>query len=211
MRQDVWSKRTWEASPEELQARKDAAEAAKPVSLTKEQAEALNEQSKSNITVLSKEQAEALNEQNKPTVFTEAEAKEREAKALGIDDNVNNKSVDKPEKSGIINLDDTLVARSVGAKRKSYDVMDLQTGEHFDLVDGTYIRNKQVFAGKGSKTEFRKAEEFASRYGGNSKDWQHVKGIGTVNYHGEGRDAELHWAQCENIGMKEIFVKEWLE
>lgn len=91
-RQDVWSKRTWEASPEELQARKDAAEAAKPTVKTPAEAQALNEQSKSNITVLSKEQAEALNKQSQPVKFTEAEAKEREQQILfqakpGKDDN----------------------------------------------------------------------------------------------------------------------------
>ena len=58
MRQDVWSKRTWEASPEELQARKDAAEAAKPTVKTPAEAQAINEQSKP--MQLNAEQAEAL-------------------------------------------------------------------------------------------------------------------------------------------------------
>ena len=101
-RQDVWSKKTWEADPKDVEARIAASEAAKPTVKTPAEAEAINEQSKSNITVLSKEQAEALNEQNKPIVLTEAEAKEREAQILGKGDNVNNKSVDKPEESGII-------------------------------------------------------------------------------------------------------------
>ncbi|MCR5479803.1 MAG: cell envelope integrity protein TolA [Ruminococcus sp.] len=102
-RQDVWSKKTWETSDKDLQERIAASEAARPMVKTPAEAQALNEQSKSNITVLSKEQAEALNEQNKPTVFTEAEAKEREAKALGKDNNVNIEFVDKSEESGIIN------------------------------------------------------------------------------------------------------------
>ena len=53
MRQDVWSKRTWEASQKELHARKDAAEAAK-----------------------------AIDEQSKPTVNTPEQAKELESKVL---------------------------------------------------------------------------------------------------------------------------------
>ena len=40
-RQDVWSKKTWEATPEELQARKEAEAASKPVMNTKEQAKEL--------------------------------------------------------------------------------------------------------------------------------------------------------------------------
>ena len=51
------------------------------------QAQAINEQSKSNITVLSK-----------------AEAKEREAKALGKDDNINNLALEKQDESRIIGL-----------------------------------------------------------------------------------------------------------
>lgn len=111
-RQQVWSKQDWSNNKErEYLKRLDAEKAAKRKALSdnskpkvnsKEQAEAINEPSKNNITVLSKEQAEAINEQNQPIVLTEAEAKEREAMALGKDDNVNNQSLDKPEESGII-------------------------------------------------------------------------------------------------------------
>ena len=111
-RQDVWSKKTWEADPKDIEARKAASEAARPTVKTPAEAEAINEQSKSNITVLSKEQAEAINEQNKPTVFTEAEAKEREAMALGKDDNVNNNSVDNGGENDIIESDTLKMAAS---------------------------------------------------------------------------------------------------
>lgn len=100
-RQQVWSKQDWSNNKErEYLKRLDAEKAAKRKALSdnskpkvnsKEQAQAINEQSKSNITVFSKEQAEALNKQNQPVKFTQAEAKEREAKAL-----------DKSQKSGII-------------------------------------------------------------------------------------------------------------
>lgn len=40
-RQDVWSKKTWEATPEELKARKEAEAASKPVVNSKEQAKAI--------------------------------------------------------------------------------------------------------------------------------------------------------------------------
>lgn len=95
-RQDVWSKKTWEASDEELQARKEASEAAQP-------------------KVYRNDELKELSDSAKPKVFTPAEAKELEqralaehpimkntseqakaleAKALGKEDNVNNKSVD---------------------------------------------------------------------------------------------------------------------
>ena len=84
MRQDVWSKRTWEASPEELQARKDAAEAAKPTVNTPQQAKELERQAleKNPVTKLSPEQAQAINEQSKPTVNTKEQAKEIEQQKL---------------------------------------------------------------------------------------------------------------------------------
>jgi hypothetical protein len=119
--------------------------------------------------------------------------------------------VDKSGESGIIKLENIPIGRSLGAKAKNYDIKDLQTGEHFSLVEGTYLQDVYVFAGKGSKTEFRKAYKYAERYGGKPENWQHAKGIGTVNYYGDERRAELHWVQCEGIGKHEFFVKEWLE
>ena len=62
-RQDVWSKKTWQASEKELQQRREAAEAAKPVKI-------------------SPEQARAINEQSKPRANTPEQAKELEAEAL---------------------------------------------------------------------------------------------------------------------------------
>ncbi len=85
--------------------------------------------------------------------------------------------------------------------------MDLDTGEIFHFVEGTKIQNVEVFAGKGTKTIFRKADKFAARYGGNAEDWQHAKGF-TAD--GDQR-AEVHWVQCANIGKFEFFVKEWLD
>ena len=81
-----------------LQARKDAAEAAKPTVNTPEQAKELERQAleKNPITKLSPEQAKAIDEQSKSTVHTSAEAKELEDKILG---KVNNKSVDIQEKT----------------------------------------------------------------------------------------------------------------
>ena len=101
MRQDVWSKRTWEASPEELQARKDAAEAAKPTVNTPEQAKELEKQilEKNPVTKLTPEQAKAIDEQSKPVVNTPEQAKELEDKILG---NVNKNEVEKQDESGII-------------------------------------------------------------------------------------------------------------
>lgn len=121
------------------------------------------------------------------------------------------KSVDKSGKSDIIKLEDIEIGRSVGAKSKNYDIMDLKTGEHFKLVEGSRLQDVEVFAGKGVKTEYRQAEKFAKAYGGEARNWQHVKGRGTVDYYGEGRKAELHWSQCEGVGKHEFFIKRWLE
>lgn len=108
-----------------------------------------------------------------------------------------------------IQMPNIAVGRSLSAKRKSYDILDLATGERYDLADGTYIRNVQVFAGKGTRSEFRDAAKYAKRYGGSADQWQHAKGIGIVRT-GEGdREAELHWVQCDGVGKFEFFIKEW--
>ena len=110
-----------------------------------------------------------------------------------------------------IKLDDIQIFRSVGAKAKNYDVLDLQTGEKFHFVEGTKIQDVEVFAGKGVKTPYRNAWKFANKYGGKEKDWQHVKGKGILDFYGESRRAEVHWSRCAGIGNHEFFIKRWLD
>ena len=117
----------------------------------------------------------------------------------------------KPGQGDIIGLEDIIIGRSVGSRARNYDIMDLETGEHFSLAEGTSLRNVQVFAGKGVKKPYERAWKYADKFGGNADDWQHVKGIGTVDYYGEYRDAELHWSQCDGYGKHDFFIKRWLE
>lgn len=89
--------------------------------------------------------------------------------------------------------------------------MDLETGEMYHLVEGTYIRNKEVFAGKGTRNIYRKATEYSKKYGGKTEDWMHVKGIGHIETDDGDREAEIHWSECETVGKVELFVKRWLD
>ncbi|MGN0648458.1 MAG: hypothetical protein ACI4J3_07505 [Oscillospiraceae bacterium] len=140
----------------------------------------------------------------KPTILTPAQGRELQGKHKPT-------VLTRGRRSGIIQLPDIQIGRSLGAKSKNYDIMDLSTGEIFHLVEGSRLQNVEVFCGKGTKTIFRDAEKYALRYGGETQDWQHAKGIGLVDYFGEEIAAELHWVQCEGIGRFEFFVKEWLE
>lgn len=111
----------------------------------------------------------------------------------------------------ITNMLDEYVLKSVGAKSRNYDIMDLQTGEKYHLAEGTKLQNKEVFAGKGSKTEYRNAYKYAEKYGGNADNWQHVKANAELET-GDGIfPAEVHWSQCEGIGKVDFFVKKWLD
>lgn len=120
-------------------------------------------------------------------------------------------SLDKTHKSGILKLADILISKSVGAKSKNYEVMDLATGEMFRFVEGTKIQNVEVFAGKGSSTPYHKAYKYANVHGGNVEDWQHVKGFGWLETPDGDRHAEVHWSQCEGKGKHDFFVKRWLD
>ena len=106
---------------------------------------------------------------------------------------------------------DIIIGRSVGAKARNYEVMDLDTGEMFYFAEGTKIQDVEVFAGKGVKSPFRKAEKYADRYGGKPEDWQHAKGFGVLATPEGDREAEVHWVQCSGVGKFEFFVKEWLD
>lgn len=120
-------------------------------------------------------------------------------------------ALENSENGDKIKLPDIQVGRSLGAKLKDYEVMDLATGEMFTFVDGSKIQNVEVFAGKGSRSVYRKAKDYAERYGGNVEDWQHVKGFGWLVTDDGDMRAEVHWSQCEGHGKHDFFVKRWLE
>jgi hypothetical protein len=115
--------------------------------------------------------------------------------------------------SGKIPLPDIEIGKSIGAKALNYDVLDPATGEYFRFVEGTRIRNSEVFAGSGAKKPLKTevAEGLTKEFGGNPDKWQHAKGIGTLEYHGEELDAEVHWFQEETVGKVKFKVKEWKE
>ena len=119
------------------------------------------------------------------------------------------KSVENTENHDTIKLPDIQIGRSLGAKAKNYQIMDLSTGEMFNLVEGTNLQNVEVFAGKGVKTPYHNAHKYADAYGGKIEDWQHVKGNGWIAYTDGDRYAEIHWSQCEGIGKHDLFIKRW--
>lgn len=130
----------------------------------------------------------------------------------GKSDEKDKKSVDKSAESDIIKTEDIIIGKSLGAKAHNYTVTDPDTGEEFKFVEGTRIHNPTVFAGKDGvkplKDEVK--EGLANKYGGKPENWQHAKGIGTIDYYGESVKAEVHWFQEETAGKHRFKVKEWL-
>lgn len=116
------------------------------------------------------------------------------------------------KKRGTI-LNDISIGRSLGAKAKNYDIVYPVSGEIFHFSEGTRIRNPKVFAGKGGVKELKKEtkEGLAEQLGGNPDDGQHCKGIGTVDYYGEDRDAEVHWFQEPTVGKHKFRIKRWID
>ena len=123
------------------------------------------------------------------------------------------KSLDKSGKSGIIKLKDDYIGRSLSAKAKNYNVFDPSSDETFRFVEGTNIQNREVFAGYGTKVPLHEgvAEGLTKTFGGDESKWQHAKGIGVLDYHGEERTAEVHWFQEQSVGKVKFKVKEWLD
>lgn len=164
MRQDVWSKRTWQASDKELEQRKALSEASKPTVNTPEQAKELERQAleKNPVTKLTPEQAQAL-----------------EAKILGMNDKKD--SVDtssevvasqlnewerqnysnKTEKGLLILPDGTTkdfggIEHHVTGKEEDIKLMDGATFTHNHPTDNTFSQN-DIVTGlvKGNLKEMR--------------------------------------------------------
>ena len=121
------------------------------------------------------------------------------------------KLLENSANSSTMNLPDVPIGRRLGAKLRDYEVMELDTGEMFRFVEGSRLQNVKVFAGKGTKVRYNNAWKYAQYYGGNEEDWQHVKGFGLLETWDGDRRAEVHWSQCNGIGLYDFFVKRWLE
>jgi SPP1 gp7 family putative phage head morphogenesis protein len=116
-------------------------------------------------------------------------------------------ALENSEKSGTISVEDFFTGRSLGAKAKNYEV-NLPNGEKVRLAEGTRVTNIQVIAGKGRNREIDIVQLLLNAYPGTVEhEWQKVKGIGYVDYHGENYKVNLHWYQEPSVGRVEWKVK----
>ena len=69
-----------------------------------------------------------------------------------------------------------------------------------------------LFAGRGVSTKLRPkvVAGLVERYGGKARNWQHVKGLGTIVRGDRYVTAEVHWFQEPSVGRCEFKVKRWL-
>lgn len=112
----------------------------------------------------------------------------------------------KPE---TISLPDETIPRSVGAKWANHEIR-MPDGSSAHFVEGTKLRNKEVFAGKGTKTPIRDVERLVKTYGGKAENWQKVKGEATLEQNGKSFDAEIHWYDEHDAGKVDIKFKRYL-
>lgn len=124
---------------------------------------------------------------------------------------INRKGVEKTSNSD--KLENIYIHRSLGAKARNYSILDPVSGRRYHFSEGTRIKNPKVFAGKGGVKRLlpEVAEGLSEQLGGKPENWQHCKGIGTIDFYGEDRDAEVHWFQEESVGKHKFRIKKWLE
>ncbi len=125
----------------------------------------------------------------------------------------NKKSVAKSDKDGKIKDVGFTIFRSVGARAKNYDILDPATGKYYHFSEGTRIKNPKIFAGKGGvkKLQPETMIGLSEQIGGKPLNWQHCKGVGTIDFYGEDREAEVHWFQEETVGKHKFRIKKWLD
>ncbi len=104
------------------------------------------------------------------------------------------------------------IGRTLSARALNYNVKDPRTGKSYRFLEGSTIRNVEVFAGKGVRNKLKPevAKGLSEQIGGKPRDWKHVKGIGTLDYKGRSRDAEVHWFEATGQPKVKFKVKEWL-
>ena len=99
-----------------------------------------------------------------------------ELKTKSIDELKEIATVDIGKKSkDILNLPDEQLPFSLGAKWANKDI-SMPNGEIAHFVENSKIINKQVFAGKGTKTPIRDIERLVNQYPNTkAENWQKVK------------------------------------
>ena len=152
-------------------------------------------------------------DENGNRVYVPSNMTYREWKGNFVGDNDMSLSLTKSVSGDTIKLDDIIIHKSVGARTRNYDILDVQTGDIYHFAEGTKIQNVEVFAGYKVKKPLKEevAEGLTNEFGGDVKKWQHVKGNGVIDYNGEEVKAEVHWFQEETVGKVKFKVKEWLE
>ncbi len=115
-------------------------------------------------------------------------------------------TLEKSGKSGIMEAEEIIVGKSLGAKAKNYDI-ELPNKEIVHLTSGTRITNIQTIAGKGRNRQIDEIDNLIAMFGGSELEWQKKKGFGYVDYDGESYLAELHWYEEPTAGRHKWKVK----
>lgn len=116
------------------------------------------------------------------------------------------KSVANSSKNDIMEKEDIIVGKSLGAKAKNYNI-ELPNKEIVHLTEGTRVTHVQTIAGKGRDRQIDEIDELVKRWGGSELEWQKKKGFGYVDYDGESYHAELHWYEEPTAGKHKWKVK----
>ncbi len=106
----------------------------------------------------------------------------------------------------IIEQEEIVVGRSVGAKAKNYDI-ELPNGEVVHLSEGSRVSRIRAIAGKGRNRQIDELPLLVERYGGKESEWQKMAGFGYVDYEGESYYVELHWYEEPSAGKHKWKVK----
>ena len=112
-------------------------------------------------------------------------------------------------KNDIIYKKDIVIHKSLGSSGKNYPVK-LPDGNHAKFSEGSKITKIKTFAGKGTNTPIRDAIYLENDYGISAKEWQKVRGEGTITVKNINRKAEIHWYEAQGHSVK-MKVKRWLD
>ena len=115
-------------------------------------------------------------------------------------------TIEKSVKSGIIEPDEIIIHKSVGAKSRNYDI-ELPNKEIVHLTEGTRVTDIKTIAGAGRERQIDQIDVLLDKYGGEASKWQKKKGFGYVDFEGESYHAELHWYEEPTAGRHEWKVK----
>lgn len=124
----------------------------------------------------------------------------------------NNQLIPEVENLTVLDKDDIMIGKSLGAAARNYPVKAPNSNQHYKFAEGTNITKIKVIMGNGTDKPLNNKYKIAIKCGIDNPDAiQKLRGEGFVMVDGKKRKSELHWYEDGTDERYEFKIKRYLD